>query len=159
MRIAFLALLLLAACTTGEGGDPAPGSDLSGFETARISINGAEFEVWLAKTTAQRQQGFMYATPEQLDPLPDGTPRGMLFIFSTEQFLSFWMRNTWVPLDLAYARADGIIAETHALVPFNEVPVTSGEPVQFALEVFSGTLAAQGIGVGDLIVIPPGALE
>lgn len=158
MRTAFLALLLLAACSGGDTAGP-PGSDLSGFETARISINGAQLEVWLAKTPAQQQQGLMFATADQLDPLPDGTPRGMLFIFPTELFLSFWMRNTWVPLDLAYARPDGIIAETHALVPLDETPVTAGEPVQFALEVFSGTLAARGIGVGDLIVIPPEALD
>lgn len=157
MRTGFLALLVLAACSS-EGSGP-PGSDLSGFETARISINGAEFEVWLAKTFTQQQQGLMFATASQLDPLPDGTPRGMLFIFPSERFLSFWMRNTYVPLDLAYARADGVIAETHALVPLDETPVTAGEPVQYALEVFTGTLAAKGIGVGDLIVIPPEALE
>lgn len=157
MRTGFLALLLLAACSSGDTGPP--GSDLSGFETARISINGAEFEVWLAKTAAQQQQGLMFATADQLDPLPDGTARGMLFIFSSERFLSFWMRNTYVPLDLAYARADGVIAETHDLVPLDETPVTAGEPVQFALEVFTGTLARSGIGVGDLIVIPPGALD
>jgi len=157
MRTGFLALLLLAACSSGENGPP--GSDLSGFETARISINGAEFEVWLAKTAAQQQQGLMFATAAQLDPLPDGTARGMLFVFSSERFLSFWMRNTYVPLDLAYARADGVIAETHDLVPLEETPVTAGEPVQFALEVFTGTLASKGVGVGDLIVIPPGALD
>ena len=158
MRTGFLGLLLLAACSSGDAGPP-PGSDLSGFETARISINGAEFEVWLAKTTAQQQQGLMFATADQLDPLPDGTARGMLFVFTAERFLSFWMRNTYVPLDLAYARSDGVIVETHDLVPLDETPVTAGEPVQFALEVFSGTLVTEGIGVGDLIVIPPGALE
>jgi uncharacterized membrane protein (UPF0127 family) len=155
MRTAFLALLLLAACSSGVAGPP--GSDLSGFETARISINGAEFEVWLAKTAAQQQQGLMFATADQLDPLPDGTARGMLFIFTAERFLSFWMRNTYVPLDLAYARSNGVIAETHDLVPLDETPVTAGEPVLFALEVFSGTLNSKGIGVGDLIVIPPEA--
>ncbi|MHC4972002.1 MAG: DUF192 domain-containing protein [Planctomycetota bacterium] len=159
MRTGFLALLLLAACSGSDGGQQPPGSDLSGFETARISINGTEIEVWLAKTAAQQQQGLMLATADQLDPLPDGTLRGMLFIFPTERFLSFWMRNTWVPLDLAYARSDGVIAETHALVPLDETLVPSGEPVRFALEVFSGTLAAEGIGVGDLIVIPPEALD
>jgi uncharacterized membrane protein (UPF0127 family) len=157
MRTGLLALLLLAACSGSEPAGP-PGSDLTGFRTARISINGAEFEVWLAETAAQQQQGFMFATADQLDALPDGTARGMLFIFPTERFLSFWMRNTYVPLDLAYARGDGVIAETHALVPLDETPVTSGEPVQFALEVFSGTLAAKGIGTGDLIVIPPGVV-
>jgi uncharacterized membrane protein (UPF0127 family) len=159
-RFAILGLLLLlaAACGGGEGGPGAPGADLTGYETARITVNGVEFEVWLATTFAQRQQGLMFATESQLDPLPDGTERGMLFVFSSEANLSFWMRDTYVPLDLAYARADGTIAEIHDLVPLDETPVPSGEPVQFALEVYSGTLQANGIAAGDVIVIPASAL-
>jgi len=143
-----LLLLVLSACG-GSGG--APGADLSGFPTARILVNGVEFEVYVATTFAQQARGLMNATEEQLLPLPDGTPRGMLFVFPSEMTVSFWMRDTYVPLDLAYARADGVIAEVFDLMPLDETPVTSGEPVQYALEALSGTFAANGIAPGSLI--------
>jgi uncharacterized membrane protein (UPF0127 family) len=146
-----LLLAVLSACGGSEG---APGADLSGFPTARITVGGVEFEVWLATTFAQQSRGLMNATEEQLAPLTDGTPRGMLFIFPSETTLSFWMRDTPSPLDLAYARADGPIAEVHDLVPFDETLVTSGEPVQYALEALAGTFADHGIAPGAVIEPP-----
>lgn len=143
-----LLLVILSACGGAAG---ASGADLSGFPTARILVGGVEFEVWLATTVAQQARGLMLATEEQLLPLGDGTPRGMLFVFSTEATRSFWMRDTYVPLDLAYARADGTIAEVHQLVPLDETLVVSGEPVQYALEALAGTFAAHGIAPGALI--------
>lgn len=151
MRRLPLVLATLSACG-GSGG--APGADLSGFPTARILVNGVEFEVYVATTVGQQAQGLMFATEEQLLPLLDGTPRGMLFVFATEAVRSFWMRDTYVPLDLAYARADGTIAEIHQLVPLDETPVVSGEPVQYALEAVSGTFAAHGIVPGTVIEVP-----
>ena len=143
-----LLLLILSAC----GGEGASGADLSGFPTARILVNGVEFDVYVATTFVQQAQGLMFATEEQLQPLLDGTPRGMLFVFSTEATRSFWMRDTYVPLDLAYAKADGTIVEIHQLVPLDETLVVSGEPVQYALEALEGTFAAHGIGPGAVIV-------
>jgi len=150
--------VLVGACS-GSGGPSAPGADLSGFETARVEVNGQEFEVWLAVTPAQRSQGLMNATADQLAPLPDGTPRGMLFVFPAEVLPSFFMRDTFVPLDLAYAAADGTIVETHDLVPLEETPVVSGQPAQFALEAIDGTFDAHGITPGATILIPPGTLD
>lgn len=146
-----LLVVILSACGGGGG---APGADLSGFSTARILVGGVEFEVYLATTLAQRAQGLMNATEEQIAPLPDGTPREMLFVFAGEAVRSFWMRDTYVALDLAYATADGTIVEVHDLVPLDETPVTSSEPVQYALEAPAGTFAAEGIAVGSVIVVP-----
>src|SRR5262245_24956186 len=115
-----MVLAFLSACGGGEG---ASGADLSGFPRARILVGGVEFEVYVATTTAQHAQGLMNATEEQLEPLLDGTPRGMLFVFATEATRSFWMRDTYVPLDLAYARDDGSIIEIHAMEPLDETPV------------------------------------
>jgi uncharacterized membrane protein (UPF0127 family) len=145
-------LLLMGVLSACGGGEGAPGADLSGFPTARILVQGVEFEVWVATTFAQYSQGLMNATEEQLEPLPDGTPRGMLFVFASEAVRSFWMRDTYVALDLAYATADGTIVEIHELVPLDETPVTSGEPVQYALEALAGTFAAEGIAVGSVIL-------
>ena len=145
---ALLLLGSLAAC--GGGGSGGGGSP--GVATERILVDGVEFEVWIAQTPAQHAEGLMGATEADLAPLPDGTPRGMLFVFPTERLLSFWMRGTAVPLDLAYATADGTIVEVHDLLPFDETSVSSGEPVQYALEAAAGTLDAHGIGPGSVIV-------
>ena len=150
------ALVLVAACTSGGGGPPpgGGGSDLSGFAIETITVDGVAIEAWLAETPAQQAQGFMDATEAQLADLPDGTPRGMLFVFAAPQPVSFFMRDTFVALDLAYIRADGTIAEVHELVPLDETPVPASEPIQFALEVRRGTLAANGLGPGSVLVIP-----
>jgi len=150
-------ILLLAGCAGGTNAPQPPpgGADLSGLIQDAISINGNDFVVWLAQSDAQRQAGLMFATAEQMAPLPDGTERGMLFLFSNSFFLSFYMRNTFIPLDLAYIRADGTIAEIFDLFPLNETSIVSGAPVQFALEVNAGVFAALGIGVGDQVILPP----
>jgi len=149
--------ILLAACTgsTGTPQPPSGGADLTGFAIESITADGVLFETWIAKTSAARQRGLMNVTPQQMEPLPGPVERGMLFVFSAELFLSFWMRDTFVPLDLAYIRADGTIAEIHPLFPLDETRVNSLEPVQFALEVRAGVLSSLGIGVGDTVVIPP----
>ena len=157
MRRLWTLILLLSGCAGGTNTPQPPpgGADLSGLIQDTISINGNDFVVWLAQSDAQRQAGLMFATAEQMAPLPDGTERGMLFLFSNSFFLSFYMRNTFIPLDLAYIRADGTIAEIFDLFPLNETSIVSGEPVQFALEVNAGVFAALGIGVGDQVILPP----
>jgi uncharacterized membrane protein (UPF0127 family) len=154
-RFLALALLVAAGCGggSGDGGDVG-GSPLDDFATARIEVGGVAFEAWLAETGGQHRRGLMDATEDDLAPLEDGTPRGMLFLFDEDQLLSFFMRDTEVPLDLAYARADGRIVETHPLVPLDETLVVAREPVRYALEARRGTFAAHGIGVGDTLEVP-----
>jgi uncharacterized membrane protein (UPF0127 family) len=149
-----LTLTILAACSGGGDDGPAPGSDLAGFAVDRVTVNGQEIEVWLATTFGQQSQGLMFATEDQLAPLPDGTPRGMLFVFPDERLRNFWMRNTHVPLDLAYIRADGTIVDIHDLIPLDETLVGSSEAVRYALEVRAGTLASMGVAPGDVVTIP-----
>lgn len=156
-RLAVVLALACAACG-GGGGDGGAGStdgaNLDGFATTRLSVGDAAFETWLADSDAQQRQGFMFATEEQLAPLADGTPRGMLFSFASDRRLSFFMRDTAVPLDLAYATSEGRIVEVHALVPFDQTSVVAQQPVRYAFEARAGTFARYGIGVGDRITLP-----
>ena len=153
-------LLMLASCGGGALEPPTPtgptGADLSGLQQLRIEIAGVSFEVWVAETPAEQQRGLMNATPEQLAPLPDGTPRGMLFPFPSDRFVGFVMNDTYVPLDLAFLRSDGVLVEIHALTPLDSTPVTSGQAIRYALEVNAGDLSSHGVGIGDTLALPLG---
>lgn len=157
--LAVCVLLVAAACgggaAAGDGSSDGSVPELEGFVTTRLEVGGVAFEVWLAQSPAQQGRGLMGATTEQLAPLGDGTPRGMLFVFAYDARLSFWMRDTGVALDLAYLDATGRIVELHALEPYDETRVISAVPVRYAFETARGTLAAYGIGVGDLVALPP----
>ena len=141
---------MLTACSGGGGGSSSDGAypDLR-VETLRSGP--ARFRVWIADTNDTRSRGLMDATASDLEPLPDGTRRGMLFVFPVSQPVSFWMKDTEVPLDLAYLDEAGRILEVFALIPLDETLVPSATPVRYALEVRAGDL---GIGVGDVIELP-----
>jgi uncharacterized membrane protein (UPF0127 family) len=85
--------------------------------------------------------------------MPDD--HGMLFVFPEEQVLSFWMRNTTLPLSIAYANAEGVIVRIADLEPLDERSVTSMGPARYALEMNRGWFRAHEIGVGDRIEGPP----
>ena len=122
---------------------------LEELDTASISIGENTFQVWLATDAATREEGLMWVPEESL---PDG--QGMLFVFSDERYLGFWMKNTITPLDIAYARMDGTIVSTHTMPALTYQTFPSYEPAMFALEVRAGTLERLGIAAGDVIQIP-----
>jgi uncharacterized membrane protein (UPF0127 family) len=97
--------------------------------------------VEVARTASEREQGLMYR-----ESLPEG--RGMLFVFSDSQIRSFWMRNTYIPLDIAYIDENLTIIDIQPMEPQTEDPHPSARPAMFALEVPQGWFAKSGIEVG-----------
>jgi len=78
--------------------------------------------------------------------------QGMLFVFSRPQPMGFWMKDTLIPLSIAYISAEGIIREIHDMQPLEENPVPSVfQDLVFALEVPQGWFAKNGILAGDRI--------
>lgn len=116
-------------------------------EFVEIWIGGHRLYAELAQTPEERRQGLMYR-----EALPED--RGMLFIFEKDKILSFWMKNTAIPLSLAYLSRDGIIREIHHLKPGSLAPVTSRRSVRYALEVNRGWFQERGIRPGDKVEIP-----
>ena len=101
----------------------------------------------LATTVESRTHGLMERSSLAAD-------RGMLFLFEGAQPLSFWMFNTWIPLDIIFADAARRIVTIHAAVPPCRPPMRcpsygSNGPAQFVLEVNAGTAAKAGIAIGD----------
>lgn len=110
-------------------------------------MGGAEFRVELAVTAEQRRRGLMYR-----DRL--GEREGMLFVFEEERMLSFWMRDTSLPLSIAFIDARGVIVHLADLVPYSERRVSSRVPARFALEVNRGAFERAGVALGDVVALP-----
>jgi len=106
------------------------------------------FSVEIADNDAEREKGLMYRRE-----LPEG--RGMLFDFHREQDVSFWMQNTYIPLDMIFIRGDGrIFRIAENTEPLSTRLVPSGGPVRAVLEVIGGTARKLGIEVGDRVASP-----
>lgn len=136
--------LALSACG-GATGASAPDATLapSGLETVPLTITQGStthrFTVEVAATDDQQSRGLMYRTELAAD-------RGMIFPFRQPKYASFWMRNTLIPLDLFFVRADGTIDRiAENAVPHDETPLASGGEVSAVLELAGGSAARLGI--------------
>lgn len=103
------------------------------------------YKVEVAVTPQEQARGLMYRTS-----LPDHG--GMIFPMTPPRPASFWMKNTYIPLDMIFIRPDGAIARIAAnTIPESLEPVESGEPVSAVLEIAGGGAAANGIAEGDKV--------
>ena len=83
---------------------------------------------------------------------------GMLFLYPTPRETSFWMQNTYLPLDMLFIDEDGVIRHiAERTVPLSTTPVPSNGPVRAVLEVNGGTSDRLGIAVGDRVSWPGAA--
>lgn len=118
----------------------------------RVTIFGdwgqAGFTVTIADTPATRAQGLMF-----VEDMPRMT--GMLFIYEEPQSVSFWMKNTLIPLDMLFASPEGEILHLHEnAVPGDLTPIPGGDGVQMVLEINGGMSQRLGISVGDVMQHP-----
>lgn len=152
-----LAVILgLPCCDTGMDPDDPERNDLATMETARLTIDGQEFEVWVARDDDEQRLGLMWVSAAELAPTSDGAIRGMLFVYPSERVLSFWMRNTIVDLDIAFMRADNTVVTIHTMDALSLDTWSSGVPAMYALEVLAGTLDNVGVNEGDVADLPAG---
>jgi len=144
-----LALAFVQPCTALAQQSPLA----TKFEHSRLAIISQsgrhEFEVELAVTPQQRSQGLMY----RRNMLPDA---GMLFDFGRQPTrASMWMRNTFIPLDMLFIKADGEIESIAArTVPHSLETISSDGPVRGVLELNGGTADRLGIKPGDRVEHP-----
>ena len=110
----------------------------------KLVIKGNNINVETADDHASRQLGLMYR-----NFLPQDS--GMLFSFPNSEERSFWMKNTFIPLSIAYIDKDGKILNIEDMEPHNLMGVRSTGPAMFALETNKGWFKDRGISTGDII--------
>jgi uncharacterized membrane protein (UPF0127 family) len=103
------------------------------------------FSVEVVANDEERTKGLMFRKE-----VPEG--KGMLFDFMTEQPVAFWMKNTYVSLDMIFIAANGkIVSIAENTEPLSERTIPSGAPVRAVLEVVAGTAKKLGIKPGDRV--------
>jgi len=116
----------------------------AGNEKIKIIVADNPLLVEIADSRAERISGLQFR-----DNLPQ--EEGMLFVYDRNLVLTFWMKNTSIPLDLAYLDENGQIKDIFELDPFDETIIASKEPVRYALEVNRGWFKKHGVSIGDNI--------
>jgi uncharacterized protein len=126
---------------------PATAADLP---TTTLTIGKHRITAEVASTPEQRATGLMNRFSLQPD-------HGMLFVFERPEVQAFWMKNTYVPLSIAFISASGQILNIEDMAPQTETSHWSKGPAQFALEMRKGWFADRGVRVGERIAGLPGA--
>lgn len=112
------------------------------------STGDYDFNVEVVDTKESRAQGLMF-----VQELADDA--GMLFDFKQEREVSFWMRNTFIPLDMIFVGADGVVKNIHVNArPHDVTGIPSEGPVQFVLEIPGGRSVEIGLKPGDTMEHP-----
>ena len=135
MRSPFL-VALAVLCLTGCSGD----------ELFDLAVGAVELQVEVVDTEETRAQGLMFRESMPLT-------HGMLFAFDAAEPRAFYMKNTSIPLSIAYIDARLIIREIHDMEPFSLETIWSSSPAQYALEMNQGSFDRLGMAVGDRLTL------
>ena len=121
-----------------------PGARAAELPTTALSINGHKLVAEVATNNQTRATGLMH----RFSLKPD---HGMLFVFRDQRPLSFWMKNTFVALSIAYIDARGRIIDIQDMAPQSEAMHPSSAPAQYALEMKKGWFKERGIQPGAAV--------
>jgi uncharacterized membrane protein (UPF0127 family) len=147
------ACLTLAVAVAGAAYADTPPADLATFPRAGLeilqhapdSVRHFHFDVWVADTPARSEQGLMYV--RDLPP-----ERGMIFPFTPARVVSFWMKNTYIPLDMLFIAASGRVLKIIERAPPLKLDLLSSDvPVGAVLELRGGEAGLLGLKVGDQV--------
>ena len=127
-----------------QAAEAATGAVSQALELVPLRVGGIEIQVEIADDADERQRGLMYR-----ESLAEN--QGMLFVYPEQRTLGFWMRNTLIPLDIAYIDREGRIVDIQQMEPQTTETHDSAAPAMYALEMNQGWFEANGIRIGDLI--------
>ena len=116
-----------------------------GLETVRLQVGDVEITAEVADDSAERSVGLMFRK-EMADD------HGMLFVYDIPRELGFWMKNTYLPLSIAFIDASGTIISIQDMQPLDDTTIhRSPKPALWALEMNQGWFAENGVEVGDTV--------
>lgn len=139
--LTLVAASIVISCS-GQNSDQLQDEKPTASALYTIRINDQPLQVEIAQTQEAASLGLMFR-----ESLPED--QGMLFVFPRQQILSFWMRNTFIPLDIAFIDEAGVIVDIQRMAPLDEsIHYISAAPALYALEVNAGWFEKRGIKVG-----------
>jgi uncharacterized membrane protein (UPF0127 family) len=115
--------------------------------TVPITLGTRTYQCEIADTPASREQGLMYRKEMPAN-------HGMIFVFEIEQLLSFWMKNTYIPLDIVFINKAGKVVSVKTMKPLDETSVESDGWSLYAVEINAGEAAKAGIQADGTVAIP-----
>ncbi len=134
--LSVLPLLLFFGCSKRER-EPQTSQGMT-----TITVAGHPLKVTVCQTPQSRQRGLMFRKSLPSD-------EGMLFVFPQEGYYPFWMKNTYIPLSIAFISREGRIIQIDEMEPLNITPHTPLGHILYALETNKGWFKNKGIKVGD----------
>ena len=145
----FFALIILNILNAGLAACASQKLETAVLSISRPDSDPVKITVEIARTEEERAQGLMHRKK-----LPDG--EGMIFVYDRDQQMSFWMKNTVIPLSIAFIASDGTIIEIKDMQPLDLNSVRSSRSVRYALETPQGWFGRAGVQPGDVVDgIPP----
>lgn len=129
-------MLLLASCASAQ--------------TVDLAVGDGALRLEVADDAAERAQGLMHR-----DHL--GADAGMVFVYPSSEVRSFWMKDTRIPLSIAFLDADGVVVTLAELEPLDTRGVSSIVPAKYAIEANRGWFRAHGLQVGQRVTGLPAA--
>jgi len=132
------AMILICDPAEAQGPEAAP-------KFKKILVGKTPLRVEVVDTLEKQERGLMFR-----QSLPEN--EGMLFVYREPQELAFWMRNTFIPLDIVFVGADGIILNIHQARPLDEsVLYRSAGTAKYVIETNQGWFSRHGIRPGDRV--------
>ena len=120
------------------------GKPQTGLPHVTLKVGGQQVRADVASTDATRQIGLMFRQTM-------GRQDGMLFVFPEVGYHAMWMKNTLMPLAVAYMNERGVILSIHEMQPLSETAHQAAGPARYALEMNAGWFGSNKINVGDTV--------
>lgn len=137
----------LSGCNGNQSANAQSDARAQSLPTVTMEIGNKKFVIELALHDDQHAIGLMYR-----DSMP--ADHGMIFVFPDEQQRSFWMKNTRIPLDIAYLDKTGKVVSIKQMKPFDLTGVDSEKPAKYAIEFNVNVASQAGLKVGDMVKLP-----